>query len=134
MGVDIYELLEGRIPAKTDASKEEGTKYDRGKTRLDLLSMEALEEVGKVYTYGTKKYDAHNWRKGLKFSRIIAAVLRHFFAFIRGEDRDKESGLLHLAHAAWGILTLISFFVQYDEYGQFDDRYVATPKSEEEAV
>jgi hypothetical protein len=102
----------------------EGIKHDEGKNRLDLIPTEALEEIGKVYTFGAQKYNANNWRLGFKFSRIIGATLRHFYRFMRGEDHDQESGLLHLAHAGWGILTLISFFVAKRD--ELDDRYGKT--------
>jgi hypothetical protein len=98
-----------------------GTKYDNGKLRMDLLPFEALEEVAKVLTFGAKKYDDHNWRKGFKYSRLLGAALRHLSAFAQGEDFDKESGETHLAHAACCILFLLSH--ELNAYGE-DDRYV----------
>lgn len=86
-----------------------GLKFDGDKPSLALLPVESLEEVGKVLTFGAKKYDAHNWRKGFVWSRLLSACLRHVFAFIRGEDKDPETGLSHLAHAACCLLFLISF-------------------------
>lgn len=81
-------------------------KFDSGKPQLDLLPFRALQGVGEVLTYGAQKYAAHNWRKGLAWSRLSAAALRHLFAFVRGEDNDPESGLPHLDHAACCILFL----------------------------
>lgn len=98
----------------------EGVKKDDGKTMLALLPFEALEEVGKVMTFGAIKYAAHNWRGGFKWSRLISASLRHLFAFIRGEDKDPETGLSHLAHAACCILFLLTFVL---EASGEDDRY-----------
>jgi hypothetical protein len=101
---------------------KEGFKADESKNRLDLIPPEALQRVGEVYTYGSRKYADHNWRKGLKYSRLYGATLRHLFAFWTGEDNDKESKLPHLAHATFGLLGLL----QYQEEGrrQLDDRFV----------
>lgn len=77
---------------------ETGLKYDQDKSRVDLLDPEFLEGVGNVLKYGADKYAAHNWRGGIKFSRILGALLRHTFALLRGEDCDPESGLPHIHH------------------------------------
>lgn len=68
-----------------------------------------MTEVAKVMTFGAKKYNAHNWRGGFKYSRLIAAILRHVFAYNSGEKLDPETGLSHLAHAACGIMFLLEF-------------------------
>lgn len=77
-------------------------------------------EVSKVLTFGKDKYGAHNWRNGLHWSRISSAMLRHIFAWLGGEDRDPESGLNHLAHAACGTLMLLEYVIT--KSGE-DDRY-----------
>lgn len=74
-------------------------KFDSGKPATDLLPFDALTEVAKVLTFGAKKYSRRNWEKGMGWGRLIAAGLRHVFAFMGGEDIDPESGLPHLAHA-----------------------------------
>lgn len=86
-----------------------GVKYDAGKNRWDLLPFRALDEVVKVYTYGAQKYDDHNWRKGMRWGRVIAALFRHTTAWLRGEQVDAESGLHHLAHATFCLLSLLEF-------------------------
>lgn len=74
-------------------------KFDSGKPQWELLSFIALHEVAKVMTHGATKYDAHNWRNGFRWTRPIGAALRQIAAFMWGEDKDKDSGLSHLAHA-----------------------------------
>lgn len=101
-------------------TKEEALKADSAKPRMDLLPFEALEEIAKVLAFGAEKYEAHNWRKGMKWSRVIAALLRHVSAFVKGEDRDPESGLSHLAHAGCCILFLLSYSLTSSGT---DDRY-----------
>lgn len=84
-------------------------KTDTGKPAMHLLPFEALTEVSKVYAFGAAKYNDHNWRLGFAWSRLLAAAIRHIFAWAAGEDKDPESGLSHLVHAAFNILSLISF-------------------------
>lgn len=99
--------------------KIEGVKYDGGKLRYDLIPADALEELAAIYTMGAGKYEDHNWRKGMSWSRVFAALMRHAWAWFRGEDIDPESGLSHLAHAAWNCFTLINYAKTRPE---FDNR------------
>ena len=103
---------------------KEGTKYDGDKTKWDLIPYGALDEVAKVYTGGAKKYDDWNWAKGIKYSRIFAAMMRHLIAFWWYKKRinEEDFGLHHLAHAIWGALTLLHYEQNYETYKSFDDR------------
>ena len=100
----------------------EGDKETEGKLRWDLLYIPAIEEIIRVYEYGLKKYEENNWKKGISYSKLFSACLRHLMDFfIRRKKVDDESGLHPLAHAAWHCITLIG----YDKYlklEQFDDR------------
>jgi len=84
-----------------------GVKHDAGKPPLDLLDPLALEGIAAVLAFGAKKYAAHNWRGGISYSRLIAALMRHLFAIIRGELNDPESGLPHIDHlgCCWMFLS-----------------------------
>lgn len=84
-----------------------GMKFDGEKPRMDLLDAQALEGLAAVLTFGAKKYAAHNWRKGISNSRLVAALLRHLFAILRGENVDPESGLPHIDHVGccWMFLS-----------------------------
>lgn len=84
-----------------------GTKYDQDKPRMDLLDAQALEGLAAVLTFGAQKYAAHNWRGGINNSRLVAALLRHTFAILRGEYTDPESGLPHIDHVGccWMFLS-----------------------------
>lgn len=97
-----------------------GTKHDQEKVRLDLLSSRWLTGTGAVLTFGAKKYDDHNWRKGIKLSRLLAACLRHLFAFLGGEDRDPETGLSHLYHASCCLMFASEL---HETMPDMDDRY-----------
>lgn len=84
-------------------------KDDMGKPRWDLMPPQALNEVAKVFTYGVEKYAPRNWEAGMDWGRLFAAAQRHLWAFWDGEDYDAESGLPHLAHAAWNVLALLTY-------------------------
>lgn len=100
-----------------------GMKLDAGKPSMSLLSREALEQTALVLNFGREKYAAHNWRKGFAWSRPLSAALRHIMAFNDGEDKDPESGLSHLAHAACCIMFLLEFEKTHPE---LDDRWKPT--------
>ena len=70
--------------------------------------------------HGLQKYGRDNWRKGMDFSRLMDAALRHIYAFADGEDKDGETGLSHLAHAR----CCLAFLLEYEgkSLGK-DDRY-----------
>ncbi len=97
-----------------------GVKFDHGKPRMSLIPTAPLLEIAKAFTFGAEKYGDHNWRNGFTWTRISDAVLRHVLAWKEGEDKDPESGLSHLAHAACGILFLLEF--ELKNIGK-DDRY-----------
>lgn len=87
----------------------EATKNDGEKNRLELAAGPGWQEIGKALTYGARKYQAYNYLQGngLNWSRLAGAALRHISAWLCGEDRDPESGLLHLAHAGASIVMLL---------------------------
>jgi hypothetical protein len=95
-------------------------KYDSEKARVDLLPTLALIETAKVLAFGAEKYGENNWRGGFKWSRLLGALLRHTFAFMRGEYIDEETGLSHMAHAACCVLFLLEHIIL--GYGT-DDRF-----------
>ena len=77
---------------------EDARKDDGGKLRYDLIPPEALEELARVYTVGAERYGERNWERGITWGRLFAALMRHLWAWWRGEMRDPEDGLPHLAH------------------------------------
>jgi hypothetical protein len=93
LGIKELELLE--LYQSHPAS---GIKFDQDKLPMDLLDPDAIEGLVAVLRFGSNKYAAHNWRGGISWSRLIAALLRHTFAILRGERLDPESGLPHIDH------------------------------------
>jgi hypothetical protein len=103
----------------TEMLKEEGTKHDKYKPRLDLIPVSAQLEEAEVLAFGAEKYGEHNWRKGMAWSRPYAAALRHLLAWGEGEDLDPESGISHLAHARCNLGFLLEYLKSHPE---LDDR------------
>lgn len=91
---------------------KEAVKYDDGKGPWHLLPFHAIAEIVNVLAHGAKKYAPRNWEKGLIYSRVYSAAMRHLTAWWQGEDNDKDSGLSHLAHAGCCILFLLTFVVE----------------------
>jgi hypothetical protein len=111
--------------------RHQGNKWDGGKTRMDLLPVELMTAVGTILTGGAKKYGDRNWEKGLEWSRVYAATLRHLFAWWSGEDKDPESGHSHL----WHVATNIAFLIAYEARGTGkDDRPCPRPFLPENAI
>lgn len=96
-----------------------GLRFNEGKPRYDLVPPFAEEQFVRVLTQGASKYKERNWELGMQWSKVLASLKRHVAAFERGEDYDKESGCLHMAHA----LTNAAFLTEYYKiYPQGDDR------------
>ena len=104
--LDFHTMKVNKLNLKEEnmSNKEklkEGVKHDSEKNRLDLIVPEFIEEIGKVLTFGSKKYDDNNWKKLDNLQdRYYAAALRHLMAWRKGEKNDPETGLSHLSHAA----------------------------------
>lgn len=93
--------------------------HDGGKLRYDLIPTYPLRELCRVYTFGTKKYADHNWRKGMAWSRALGSLERHVQAFKAGDDIDPESQCLHLAAIAFRAFQLMEYGKTHPE---LDDR------------
>ena len=89
------------------------------------MPWEAVEEINKVLEFGANKYAAHNWQQGegFRYTRVLNSLLRHVFAYMRGEDLDPESGLSHMAHAGCNVLFILYYIKNKSRYKN-DDRHV----------
>ena len=96
----------------------EGRKDDRDKLRFDLFPA-SVGEVARVYTEGAKKYADRNWEKGLLWSRIFSAMMRHAWAWWWHREQRHERGMHHLASVAWCALALMEYERTHPE---LDDR------------
>ena len=110
----------GKALSKLTSDAGKALKFDQDKLPLNLLSTEAMNQTAAVLKFGAQKYAEHNWRKGFTWSRPLAAAMRHLTAFNDGEDKDPESGLSHIAHAACCLMFILEFEKTHPE---LDDRY-----------
>lgn len=106
----------GEVRTVSATGGEKGMKL----ARYDLIPSRPLGQVAEHYGRGAAKYADHQWRKGYEWSKSFAAMMRHAWAFWRGEDIDPETGSPHMAAVAWHALALLEFSEKYPE---FDDRH-----------
>lgn len=99
-------------------SKTGGQKGSK-QARYDLIPPRPLEFIARVYGKGCEKYAERNFEKGYAWGLSFASCQRHLWAFWQGEELDPESGLPHLAHAAWHCITLMQFC---ESHRDLDDR------------
>jgi hypothetical protein len=111
-----YELPEGEVRTTSSTGGMKGVKAER----YSLIPVEAMDMMARLYGFGAEKYEAHNWRKGYEWSKSFDSLFRHATAALRGEDIDPETGLPHLAGAAFHCFTLMVFM---QEHPEFDDRW-----------
>lgn len=98
---------------KIENERPQGLKFDNDKPMVNLLDPDALEEVARVLTFGASKYGARNWEKGINYSRLLGATLRHVFAVMKRQDIDDETGLHHTAHAICELMFLLHFQLKH---------------------
>lgn len=93
-----------------------GSKLDAGKNRLGLVLgafSPALVGVGRVGTYGANKYTDNGWLSVTNgVERYTDAMYRHLFAEAMGELKDKDTEILHAAHAAWNALARLTLLLK----------------------
>jgi hypothetical protein len=99
----------GSTQVRPSAPTEGGNKFDGDKLPLHLLPTDAMSAIAAVLGFGAAKYAPRNWEKGLAWSRVYAALMRHMFAWWEGENADPETGYSHLWHAGCCIVFLIAF-------------------------
>lgn len=120
-----YAFSQGKyyaVQEEKPQSLTNGVKFDKEKPRYDLLPPEALDALVQLYTYGATKYEARNWEKGMSWGRVFSALMRHAWAWWRGESKDAE-GFHHMTAVAWGAFTLYCYETR--NVGQ-DDRVKTT--------
>lgn len=103
-GVNVGD--EVRITSETGGQK--GQKL----SQMGALDPLALKVVGEVAGFGARKYARYNYLRGYDWSLSYDAGQRHLMEFWSGNDLDEESGLPHVAHAAWQALALLSFYLR----------------------
>ncbi len=130
LGIPVY--IYPSLPLRGGSEdKVKGTKLDAGKPRTDLIPVRPLLALAELYRRGAAKYADRNWEKGMKYSRLYSALLRHIFAFWNRESYDPE-GQHHLDSVAFCTFALREY--QFEKTGQDDRPYmdkVRLPNSEQ---
>lgn len=99
-----------------------GIKYDSGKPDLSIVPVALENACARALTFGANKYGRNNYRKGINFSRNIAAAQRHLKAWNELETLDPESGLSHLDHAIACLAMLAVHEANNELSEKHDDR------------
>ena len=86
-----------------------GSKDSTGKAPWGLLPPEPIDALLQVLEAGARKYGERNWEKGISWIEIWQALMRHLWAWRKGEDLDPESGLPHLHHALANLAFLVAY-------------------------
>ena len=95
-----YELKQNGKP-QTYASGAKGDD-DTGKTRWDLIPIEAEERIAIVFTKGAEKYGDENWRKGIDPNKLYEKALRHLKTWKKGDNKED-----HLAQCCVRLMMLM---------------------------
>jgi hypothetical protein len=123
------EYIKTKTNTIADAGKTnaDAKKLDDGKLDWSLLPIDSVEEILKVLEFGKKKYSSWNWASngGFNYTRVLNAMLRHLFAYIRGQDNDPETGLSHMAHLGCNVLFIL-YYIKHKEQFNKDDRFKQT--------
>jgi hypothetical protein len=99
---------------------------------MHLIPIPAMQGLAQVLEFGERKYDAYNWTKGMDWSRMYGAALRHLTSHMNGEDRDPESGLSHLDHALFCLSVLSTY--EKCRIGKDDRHPLPVPKDSESVL
>ena len=94
-------------------------RYNQGKLEWSLVDFDSLEGLVRVLEYGKDKYARDNWKLGMPVTQVTESLMRHLFAFAKGEDVDAESGCRHISHVMCNVM-----FLEYilREKPDYDDR------------
>ena len=104
---EVNEEADESMKALSDRDKQEqALRYNQGKLQWSLVDFDSLEGLVRVLEYGAAKYAPDNWKKGMPVTQVSESLMRHLFAFLRGEDVDPESGCRHLSHVMCNVMFL----------------------------
>lgn len=137
LDIEPEQTLEKPTTAEDAVQGLGGYKLDTGKPRWELAPFDAFEAMVLVQTWavdrqarGSKAYPERNWERGMAWSRVFGAMIRHAWKWWFGKmagraTHDEESGMSHIWHA----FTCAGFLVAYELRGitDFDDRPKVTP-------
>lgn len=96
-------------------------KLDQDKVPLQLVPASLMWSVATILAFGAKKYAPRAWEKGMEWSRVYGALLRHLTCWFAGKgptsrsfiwgELDSETKHSHLWHAG----CCLAFLIEYEE-------------------
>ncbi len=95
-------------PKEQEEEAALGMRFNKGKTRFDLIPSGWTRVLAQILTVGAAKYAPRNWEKGLSWSETLGSLHRHLDSWVSGEMYDPETKCHHLGHVAWNALALMS--------------------------
>ena len=105
-----FKLVEQCKQKDMEQENNESKKNDRldDKLRWELLPLEDIEDIVKVYTAGAKKYGPNTWQNLPDgYNRYKAAFFRHLLEHEKGNWLDEETGSIHLAQCVWNAIAML---------------------------
>lgn len=106
--------------------QKEGKKNDKkdDKTRWELMPLDCLEDIARVYTEGAKKYGENTWQYlDNGYQRYKAALLRHLWEFEKGMNTEEKLDKILLNQQV--ILLYLRQILQDTNRSQFLEDYAA---------
>lgn len=76
-----------------------------------------FDNLARVYELGEKKYSRGSWLEpnGLILESVFDSYMRHYYAYLSGQEYDEESGINHLYHCMWNALAML-YLINGDDY------------------
>lgn len=93
-------------------SDGQGLRHNENKLRYDLLPPEFIEALVDHFTKNLEKYPERNWERGMDWLKCFASIMRHCWAWIRGEDFDQENGRHHMIAVAWNAMAIYIYYIR----------------------
>jgi hypothetical protein len=106
---EILRMAKWDLEKKTHPEAASGAQREKmAALPYDLVPFQEITEAYvRVAEFGANKYAPWNWSKGLSRVQLLGSLLRHTFAYLRGEEVDRDSGLLHTDHILWNAAALV---------------------------
>jgi hypothetical protein len=109
---------------KYNSSPTGSLRTNVGKVDPTHIAPEFIMEMARVFTENEKKYPKFNYAKGQNICMSMASLMRHYIAFMNGEDKDPDDGCSHLAKIAINaLITWCTMEYHLEKYPELDDRF-----------
>ncbi len=123
----IHAIVDAQHAATHDEMVQHLTRAGAILVRIQLEEQNfPIHSLAQVLAFGAEKYDAWNWARGMKWSRLFGAAYRHLvreppspylwdWTGLRPAspyDEDEETGLPHYSHALCCIMFLIAYALE----------------------